>query len=64
MAATQQSTPAVSYKEKLLQPSDQDELSHPDQAPLPKLPPTKDEGSPPMTVDVPGACWIIFRAAL
>jgi hypothetical protein len=56
MAATQQSTPAVSYKEKLLQPSDQDELSHPDQAPLPKLPPTKDEGSPPMTVDVPGAC--------
>ncbi|WIA22543.1 hypothetical protein OEZ86_009531 [Tetradesmus obliquus] len=54
MAATQQSAPAVSYKEKLLQPSEQDELSHPDQeAPLPKLPPVKDEGSPPMTINVP-----------
>ncbi|KAF6261563.1 hypothetical protein COO60DRAFT_753967 [Scenedesmus sp. NREL 46B-D3] len=54
MAATQRSNAALSYKEKLLQPSDQDELSHPDQATeLPTLPPTKDEGTPPMTVNVP-----------
>jgi hypothetical protein len=43
---------AVSYRAKLLQPSDHDELSTPDQqATAFKLPPAKDAGTPPMTVN-------------
>jgi hypothetical protein len=39
-----------SYKAKLLQPSNNDELSVPDEPEIPVLPPVKDAGSPPMTV--------------
>jgi hypothetical protein len=44
----------TSYKYKLLKPSSHDELSTPDQSKdeeRPKLPPVKDEGSPPMVPD-------------
>lgn len=50
----------ISYKDKLLQPSDRDELSVPDQPEKPKLPPTKDEGSPPMTVPTGGLTKLLL----
>lgn len=46
---------AGSFKDKLLQPSERDELSTPDQqASKIELPPSKDAGSPPMTVSITG----------
>lgn len=46
---------AASFKDKLLQSSERDELSAPDlQALKPKLPPAKDAGTPPMTVSITG----------
>lgn len=43
-------SPGESYKAKLLQPSNKDELSVPHEPEVPVLPPTKDAGSPPMIV--------------
>lgn len=53
-----------SYKDKLLQPSDQDELSVPDLPETPTVPPTEDEGSPPMTVPVGEYCSTVFDGAV
>lgn len=48
----------ISYKSKLLAPSDHDDLSHPSETAdqdtnKPKVAPIEDEGSPPMVPDIP-----------
>jgi hypothetical protein len=48
----------LSYKDKLMAPSSHDDLSAPDQTQeVPKLPASKDQGSPPMVPETTaGAC--------
>lgn len=62
----------TSYKAKLLEASSTDDLSVPDQSKeeeRPKLPPVKDEGSPPMVPDSEAAgeaayCYVLCTGTI
>lgn len=55
---TKQQQSESSYKAKLMAASSTDDLSAPDQTQeVPKLPPSKDEGSPPMVPETDAGGW-------